>query len=115
MPSPQTNPTLSVIVPVYNAAATLPALCESLFDQIDSGCEVIFVDDASPDGSAEIAARYPARLIRFSTNRGPAFCRNAGARAAKGDVLVFTDSDCRVHPRWLASTPAPTGVTPSSP
>ena len=101
MPSSQTRPLFSVIVPVYNAAGTLPALCASLFDQIGKDCEVIFVDDASPDNSAEIAARYPARLIRCSTNQGPAVCRNAGARAAQGEILVFTDSDCRVHSGWL--------------
>ncbi len=91
----------SIIVPVYNAAATLPGLLQSLGRLYDTDHEVILVDDASTDGSADLAASWPYRLIRMETNRGPARCRNAGAAAACGDILVFTDADCRVHPRWL--------------
>jgi len=100
-PHPSRAVDLSVIVPVYNAAETLPALLDSLCPQLHEGCEVILVDDASADGSPDISARYPVHLIRRSRNRGPAACRNAGAKAAQGNILVFTDSDCRVHPGWL--------------
>ena len=91
----------SVIVPVYNAAATLPALLESLGRLHHDDHEVILVDDGSTDGSVALAAPWPYRLIRMATNGGPARCRNAGAAAALGEILVFTDADCRVHPRWL--------------
>lgn len=91
----------SVIVPVYNAEATLPALLESLGRLHHKDHEVILVDDASTDGSAALAASSPHRAILMAANRGPARCRNAGAARARGEILVFTDADCRVHPRWL--------------
>jgi GT2 family glycosyltransferase len=42
-------------------------------------------------------------LIRLEENRGPAYSRNIGAKAARGDILAFTDSDCRVTPDWVAN------------
>lgn len=93
--------TFSVIVPIYNARETLPALLESLTRLHHVDHEVILVDDASTDGSAALAASSPYRVIPMAANRGPARCRNAGAAHAQGDILVFTDADCRVHPQWL--------------
>jgi glycosyltransferase involved in cell wall biosynthesis len=91
----------SVIVPAYDAAATLPALLASLSLQGFKDFELILVDDCSRDGTARIAESYPCRLLRMPRNRGPARCRNEGARSALGEILVFTDSDCEVAPEWL--------------
>jgi glycosyltransferase involved in cell wall biosynthesis len=91
----------SVIVPAYNAATTLPALLASLLLQGFKDFELILVDDCSRDGTDRIAESYPCRLLRMSHNRGPARCRNEGARSALGEILVFTDSDCEVAPDWL--------------
>jgi glycosyltransferase involved in cell wall biosynthesis len=91
----------SVIVPAYNAAATLPALLASVSLQAFKDFELILVDDCSRDGTARIAEFYPCRLLRMRRNRGPARCRNEGARSALGEILVFTDSDCEVAPDWL--------------
>lgn len=55
--------------------------------------QIIVVDDASTDTSREIAARYECQLICLETNRGAAAARNIGARAARGDILFFLDSD----------------------
>jgi len=91
----------SVIVPAYNAAKTLPALLASLSLQSFQDFELVLVDDCSRDMTARIAESYPCRLLRMTKNRGPACCRNEGAQAALGEILVFTDSDCEVAPNWL--------------
>jgi GT2 family glycosyltransferase len=91
----------SVIVPACNAATTLPALLVSLSLQSFKDFETVLIDDASRDGTVRIAKSYPARLLRMPENRGPARCRNEGARSALGEVLAFTDSDCEVAPNWL--------------
>ncbi len=92
----------SVIIPAYNAEATLPALLRSLLSQTyGEDFEIIVVDDCSRDATPEIAGIFGCRLISSGQNRGPAHCRNLGAGNAAGRVLVFTDSDCRVESDWL--------------
>ena len=93
----------SVIVPGYNAEKTLPGLLASLRGQSFRDFETIFVDDCSQDGTPRIARSYRCHLIELAENHGPAFCRNVGAQRAKGDILVFTDSDCVVERDWLES------------
>lgn len=92
---------LSVIVPAFNAEATLPALLESLSVQSYRDFEVIIVDDCSQDDTPQIVRSFPYKLIQLPENHGPAYCRNMGANYAQGEILVFTDSDCRVAPNWL--------------
>ena len=94
---------LSVIVLAYNAEATLPALLDSLSNQSNDEFEVVVIDDASRDRTSQIARSYPCELITLSENRGPAYCRNIGAKKARGEILAFTDSDCRVDPNWVAN------------
>ncbi len=91
----------SVVIPVYNAELTITYLLDSLTDQIYNEYEIIIVDDCSTDNFAKIAESYNCILIQSQKNSGPAFCRNLGAKKAKGDILVFTDSDCRVSTDWL--------------
>jgi len=93
--------THSVIVPAYNAKATLPRLLDSLLEQTYKDFELIIVDDCSTDNTASIIKNYPCNLIQLSENHGPAYCRNKGAQNARGDILVFTDSDCKVDQDWL--------------
>jgi len=90
----------SIIIPAYNAAATLEECLEACARQSSPAAEVIVVDDGSSDATPAIAERLGARCIR-QHNRGPAAARNAGAQAAIGDVLVFTDSDCVPEADWL--------------
>jgi len=102
------NPvTISVIVPAFNASATIGKALEALSVQ---NCfqpfEVIVVDDGSFDNTPEIVASFvgagrPVRYIR-QENAGPASARNHGARVARGEYLAFTDSDCVPHADWLA-------------
>ena len=92
---------VSVVIPAYNSEETLPDLLDSLMNQSYQGFETILVDDSSIDGTSRIARSYPCKILTLSKNRGPAYCRNIGADNARGDILAFTDSDCRVDRDWL--------------
>lgn len=98
---------ISVIIPAYNAAATLGACLESLRRQTLPAAEIIVVDDASRDRTADIARQHGAKVIVLPRNQGPGVARNVGAAAATGDVLAFTDSDCEPLPDWLDRITAP--------
>jgi GT2 family glycosyltransferase len=92
---------LSVIVPVYNDAGGLRRCLGALTAGSTPDMEIIVVDDASADDSAAVAARPGVRVIRLSTNVGPAVARNRGAQQAVGDLLLFVDSDVVVRPGAL--------------
>ncbi len=85
---------VSVIVPAYNAEATLAAALRSVLQQSVPPLEVLVVDDGSNDDTAAVAARFgPAvRLIR-QRNGGPGSARNAGIRAARGGWIGLLDAD----------------------
>ena len=91
---------LSVIVPVYNVEKFLPRCLDSLLRQgMEAGeYEIICVNDGSPDGSAAILADYERKhpdLISVITqkNGGPSAARNTGMLLARGEYLIFIDSD----------------------
>src|SRR6266446_2676402 len=95
---------LSVIVPARNSSATLPhVLAAILASELPrDDYELIVVDDASTDGSPEVAARYADTVVRLTGRRsGPAYARNRGAELAQGEVLAFVDSDAMVQPDTL--------------
>ena len=96
------NQTISVIVPVYNVEAYLPACMESILSQDYRDLEVILIDDGSKDRSGEICDRYAAQDSRVRVihqkNRGAAAAKNAGLRAATGTYLSFVDSDDYLEP-----------------
>ncbi len=86
-------PSLSIIIPVYNASDFLAQCLDSLTKALPDNTEVIVVDDASQDNSTQIAANYPVQLLRLESNQGPAAARNFGAGQARGEVLCFIDAD----------------------
>jgi GT2 family glycosyltransferase len=107
------NPEVSVVVPVRDGASSLPALLGSLAAQdLDRDrYEVVVVDNASRDGTAEVAASYGARVVSEPRpNRSGA--RNAGARAARADVFAFIDADCSASPQWLRELLSSRGSAP---
>jgi GT2 family glycosyltransferase len=97
------RPLISVIIPTHDRPQALARCLESLGAQtaIDQ-LEVIVVDDGSGAASeiaSDVGSRARARLIRRAGS-GPAAARNAGARAARGAFLCFTDDDCAPRPDW---------------
>ena len=93
----------SIIIVTYNGSAYLEQCLTSV--QRDSGIdsEIIVVDNASIDGSADfVQSRYPDMvLVRNKINRGFAAACNQGAQIATGHILVFLNQDTRVEPSWL--------------
>jgi dolichol-phosphate mannosyltransferase len=95
-------PVISIIVPTYNEAASLPLLAERLGTALGGrDWELVVVDDGSPDGTADVAERLaprlPVRVVRRSGKSGLASAVIAGFNDARGDLLVVMDADLS-HP-----------------
>ncbi|TNJ40946.1 glycosyltransferase family 2 protein [Phaeobacter sp. B1627] len=91
-------PAVSVILPVYNAQATLERSVASVLGQSFEDWELLLIEDGSQDGSAELCARLAVeepriRLLRQEANTGAAAARNAGLRQARGRYVAFLDAD----------------------
>ena len=103
----KTVPLFSVIIPTYSRPRHLRLCLQSLAGQdlFPERYEVIVVDDGGGvDLNGIISSVNPMkiRLLR-QINSGPAAARNLGADHARGQILVFTDDDCRPPPRWLSN------------
>jgi len=104
-PVAKTNPqdaplarTISFIVPTYNEETELPGTLQNVHSAAGGvGCdyEIVLVDDGSTDATASIGEKLEARVISINC-RQIAAARNAGARAATGDVFIFIDADTRI-------------------
>jgi glycosyltransferase involved in cell wall biosynthesis len=90
-------PLISVIIPVYKVEPYLRRCLGSVLSQTFTGWECIIVDDGSPDGCPAICDEYAAKDSRFAVihreNRGTAHARDAGIKQAKGEFILFSDSD----------------------
>lgn len=103
------KPSISVVVPAYNAEKVIDRCLDALLDQTVPAekVEVIVVDDGSSDGtSARIQAHSSVRLIRHE-HAGPAAARNLGVQRAAGEIVLFTDADCAAAPDWIEKMAAP--------
>jgi glycosyltransferase involved in cell wall biosynthesis len=96
-------PRFSLVIPAYNEEAHLPRLLDSVdrargaYAGGAAAVEVIVADDGSTDATADIANARGCRAVRLEARR-IAGARNAGARAARGEVVAFVDADSQVHP-----------------
>ena len=99
------RPKLSVILPVYQGHNVLPLSLAALAasDLPRSDWELIVVDDASTDDTVLLAAPYADTIVRLSGKpRGPAYARNRGFEACRGDIVAFVDADVCVHEDTLS-------------
>lgn len=95
----------SVIIPIYQAEKTIQKCLDSLLEQPHENAEILLINDGSPDGSGEICRRYAERFpyIRYfaKENGGVSSARNLGLREARGDYILFVDSDDYVSPKYF--------------
>ena len=100
------NPIISVIVPMYKVEKYVPRCLESIRQQTFQDFEVLMIDDGSPDRCAEIAAEFAQkdqRFLLFQKQNGGCVsgARNYGIDRAKGEYIVFIDSDDCLHKDYL--------------
>ena len=96
---------ISFIVPAHNEESCLPRTLQTIHDAarvVGQPYEIIVVDDASTDATAEVARQHNATVVPVN-HRQIAATRNSGARAARGDRLFFVDADTIINPRAVAS------------
>jgi glycosyltransferase involved in cell wall biosynthesis len=94
-------PSVSIVVCSYNGAQTLEACLTSL-QQIDyPDYEIILVDDGSTDKTPQISKDFPNVKTIRQKNMGLSYARNVGFKAARGEVIAYTDSDCMADKDWL--------------
>ncbi len=96
------NPTVSIIIPIYNAEKNLPRCIESVLKQEYTNFELILVDDGSSDSSGAICDEYREKEHRIRVihkkNTGVSDSRNIGISMAQGEYIQFLDSD-----DWITS------------
>ncbi|MBD2353413.1 glycosyltransferase [Tolypothrix sp. FACHB-123] len=104
-------PKVSVVVPIYNGEADLPDLISCFLSQTypQEQVEYLLVDNNSSDRTLNLlkntAELSPLAIYPLSANQiqSSYAARNTGIRAAKGEIIAFTDADCRPQPHWLES------------
>jgi teichuronic acid biosynthesis glycosyltransferase TuaG len=97
---------ISIITPLYNAEKFLPETIKSVLAQTYTSFEMIIIDDQSNDGSFAVANEFAKtdnriKVLQSSKNQGTAHARNMGLDVAKGDYVVFLDSDDLLDPMFL--------------
>lgn len=100
------QPLVSIIVPVYKVEQYLARCVDSLLAQTYTALEILLVDDGSPDGCPQLCDAYAAQDARVRVlhkqNGGLSDARNAATPQAKGEYILFVDSDDWVHPQTVA-------------
>jgi glycosyltransferase involved in cell wall biosynthesis len=102
-------PKVSVVIPAYNSAKSLPKAINSILSQTYHDYEIIIVDDGSIDNTKDVVSeyskRYPERIRYFyQKNKRPAAARNLGLKNAAGELAAFLDADDVWQPRYLEKT-----------
>jgi cellulose synthase/poly-beta-1,6-N-acetylglucosamine synthase-like glycosyltransferase len=105
---PTSTPFVSVIVPVRDGASTIAACLDAILatDYPADRREILAVDNASRDGTADLIRARPVRYLRESA-RGVSNARNRGIAEAQGEICAFLDADCVVEPQWLTELVRP--------
>jgi glycosyltransferase involved in cell wall biosynthesis len=95
------RPYISVIIPVHNGSGYIASCIEALRKSTYRDFEIIVVDDASDDDTAEICRSFGFKVIALSARGGPAVARNEGVKRASGEIVLFIDSDVLVSENTL--------------
>ncbi len=97
-------PSVSVIVPVYNAERDAAGLIESLLEQDYPRelTEIIIIDNNSNDKTLEVISKFSVKILKENDIQSSYAARNKGIENACGEVLAFTDSDCIAEKGWLS-------------
>lgn len=109
---------VSVVLPCYNGGDLLALQLDAVAaQQLDEPWELVFVDNASTDGSADLARSYQDRIANLhvldaSEEQGQPFALNTGIRAARGSRIILCDADDEVAPGWLRAMAAALSVHP---
>jgi GT2 family glycosyltransferase len=102
---------VSLVVPVRDAARTLPRTLPALAALTPAPEQIVLVDNGSTDDTGGCLEAFATNrrdvLVLHEPRTGASVARNTGARAATGDVVAFTDADCCPHRDWLAALNAP--------
>jgi len=97
----QRYPKVSIVVACYNGGRTLQPCLDSLTRLNYPDYEVIVVDDGSTDITPQVASLYKNFRTLSQAHQGLSVARNAGLFASQGEVVAFTDADCRADEDWL--------------
>lgn len=97
---------LSIIIPAYNEERYLPGCLESILAEIarsidPTSIEVIVVNNASTDGTAEIAQSFPGVRVVNEVEKGLTRARQRGLEEARGEILAYVDADTRMPSGWI--------------
>lgn len=96
---------VSIVVPVYNVEKYLERCIQSILEQSYTNLQIILVDDGSTDESGHIADNWNKKdkriLVIHQLNAGLSAARNCGIKQAKGDYILFVDSDDWIHPKMI--------------
>lgn len=108
MDQEKSNPTVSIILPVYNTARYLDECIKSILAQTYTDFELIIIDDASKDESRMVIDHYVTldervHVVYNKTNKGIGFTRNKGLKLARGRYIANFDSDDIAFPEWLTT------------
>lgn len=95
--------TITAIVCAYNEARVLPACLHSLLAQTRPPDEILVVNNASSDGTGDVARAVPGVRVVDEPRKGLVVAREAARRQATGTILAYIDADCRVPLQWLAN------------
>ena len=101
----ESKPLVSVVLPIYNVEKYLPKCLDSVVGQSYENIEIICINDGSPDESEKIVADYmknDSRIVLINQkNQGLSGARNTGIENAKGEYIMFLDSDDWIDPETV--------------
>ncbi|MFA6047631.1 MAG: glycosyltransferase family 2 protein [Parcubacteria group bacterium] len=100
------NRLVSIIIVNYNGKKYLKSCIDSILKNNYDNWEVVIVDNGSKDGSLEMINDEwgnisNLHLVKLNENKGPAYARNAGAKASRGEIISFLDNDTEVEQGWI--------------